>query len=146
VAVAGPGNLDFVRGLGAAEAIDHTREDFVGRGGRYAAVLDLVPNRSFPECRPLLDAGGVYVTTLPRGGPIAWALWTGLRSLVSSRPRCRILMLRPNGRDLNAVAERAAAGRLRPYIGESFPLADAWRAHERLESGHVRGKLILTVA
>jgi NADPH:quinone reductase-like Zn-dependent oxidoreductase len=144
-AVAGPRNLDFVRSLGAAEAVDHTREDFVRRGGRYDAVLDLVPNRSFPECRPILGPQGVYVTTLPGGGPIAWALWTSLICRLRAVPRCRMLMLRPNRRDLQAVAERAAAGTLRPHVEEVFPLADAAKAHERLESGHVRGKLVLTL-
>jgi NADPH:quinone reductase-like Zn-dependent oxidoreductase len=145
VAVAGPRNLDFVRSLGAAEAVDHTREDFVGRGGRYDAVLDLVPNRSFPECRPLLAPRGVYVTTLPGGGPIAWALWTRFLSLFRDVPRCRMLMLRPTRRDLKEVARYAAAGTLRPQVEETFPLAEAAKAHARSESGHVRGKLVLTV-
>jgi len=39
----------------------------------------------------------------------------------------------------------AAAGTLRPVIGQRFPLERAADAHERLEGGHVRGKLVLTV-
>jgi NADPH:quinone reductase-like Zn-dependent oxidoreductase len=30
-------------------------------------------------------------------------------------------------------------------VEETFPLAQAAKAHERLESGHVRGKLVLMV-
>jgi NADPH:quinone reductase-like Zn-dependent oxidoreductase len=145
VAVAGPRNLDFVRGLGAVEVVDHTSEDFVRRGGRYDAVLDLVPNRSFPECRPLLAPRGVYVTTMPRAGAIGWALWSGLLARFGDAPRCLILMLRPNSRDLREVARLAAAGTLRPHVSEVFPLAEAAKAHERLESGHVRGKLVLSM-
>ena len=145
VAVASARNLDFVRDLGAAEALDYAREDFVRRGGSYDAVLDLVPNRSFTECRPLLRPGGVYVTTMPRGGPIAWWLLTGALSVFPTTRRCRMLMLRPNERDLREVAELAVAGTLRPHVGETFPLREAAHAHARLESGHVRGKLVLTV-
>jgi len=54
-------------------------------------------------------------------------------------------MLRPNERDLREVAELAVAGTLRPHVGETFPLREAAHAHARLESGHVRGKLVLTV-
>jgi NADPH:quinone reductase-like Zn-dependent oxidoreductase len=146
VAVAGPANLEYVRGLGAVETIDHTREDFVQRGGRYAAVLDLAGTRSFPACRPLLEPRGVYVTTAPSGAALAWSAWTGLLARFSAAPRCRVLLLRTNGPDLRTLAAQAAAGRLRLHIEESFPLEEARRAHERLESRHVRGKLVLTVA
>jgi NADPH:quinone reductase-like Zn-dependent oxidoreductase len=145
VAVAGPDKLDLARELGTAEVVDHSREDFVRRGGRYDAVLDLVPNRSFPACRPLLLPRGAYVTTLPRAVSIAWAAWTALRAALRPGPRCRVLMLRPNPRDLRAVAERAAAGALRPHLGASFPLEETRRAHEWLEAGHARGKLVLTL-
>jgi NADPH:quinone reductase-like Zn-dependent oxidoreductase len=35
---------------------------------------------------------------------------------------------------------------VRVEIAEAMPLADVKRAHELSESGHVRGKLVLTVA
>jgi len=38
-----------------------------------------------------------------------------------------------------------AAGRLRPVIHESFPLGEAYRAHERMEAGDFMGKLVLDV-
>jgi NADPH:quinone reductase-like Zn-dependent oxidoreductase len=34
---------------------------------------------------------------------------------------------------------------LRPHVAETFPLADAARAHERGETGRTQGKLVLTV-
>jgi NADPH:quinone reductase-like Zn-dependent oxidoreductase len=36
-------------------------------------------------------------------------------------------------------------GKLRPHVEEVFPLERAAEAHERLEGGHVRGKLVLSV-
>lgn len=44
------------------------------------------------------------------------------------------------------VAELIEAGKLKPAVGRVFPLADAAAAHELLEAGHVRGKLVLDVA
>ena len=43
-----------------------------------------------------------------------------------------------------ALAE-AAAGRLRPVIGQEFPLAEAARAHAAIESRQTIGKTLLTV-
>ncbi|HWM99373.1 MAG TPA: zinc-binding dehydrogenase [Streptosporangiaceae bacterium] len=43
-----------------------------------------------------------------------------------------------------ALAE-AAAGRLRPVIGQEFELADAARAHAAIETRQTVGKTLLTV-
>ncbi|MEO0440823.1 MAG: zinc-binding dehydrogenase, partial [Pseudomonadota bacterium] len=37
------------------------------------------------------------------------------------------------------------AGRLKPVMDESFPLADAAKAHARMEAGDHIGKIILTI-
>jgi NADPH:quinone reductase-like Zn-dependent oxidoreductase len=36
-------------------------------------------------------------------------------------------------------------GTLKPHVEEVYPLERAAEAHERLEAGHVRGKLVLSV-
>ena len=41
------------------------------------------------------------------------------------------------------VLPLVAAGRIRPKMAQSLPLADAVRAHQLLESGKVFGKLVL---
>ena len=54
--------------------------------------------------------------------------------------------MRPSGYDLGEhVTPLVAEGRLRAYVEETFPLERAADAHERIEGGHVRGKLVLTV-
>lgn len=50
---------------------------------------------------------------------------------------------RPFGPQLADYARLAADGRLRVRVDRSFPLADAARAHELMESGHARGKVLL---
>jgi NADPH:quinone reductase-like Zn-dependent oxidoreductase len=47
---------------------------------------------------------------------------------------------------MEALAELAAEGALRPHVSETFPLAEAARAHETIETGHTLGKLVLTVS
>ncbi|MEV7388091.1 MULTISPECIES: NADP-dependent oxidoreductase [unclassified Streptomyces] len=47
------------------------------------------------------------------------------------------------GPQLTDYARRAAGGRLRVRVDQSFPLADAAKAHELSESGHARGKVLL---
>jgi NADPH:quinone reductase-like Zn-dependent oxidoreductase len=54
--------------------------------------------------------------------------------------------VRPSGYDLGEhITPLVAEGSLRPHVAETFPLERAAEAHERIEEGHVRGKLVLTV-
>jgi NADPH:quinone reductase-like Zn-dependent oxidoreductase len=47
---------------------------------------------------------------------------------------------------LQELARLAEAGDLRPQVGPTFPLADAAGAHALSETGHGRGRIVLTVA
>ena len=56
------------------------------------------------------------------------------------------IFVRPSGYDLGEhITPLVDEGSLRPHVQETFPLERAADAHELLEDGHVRGKLVLTV-
>jgi NADPH:quinone reductase-like Zn-dependent oxidoreductase len=55
------------------------------------------------------------------------------------------VLVRPGRAVLASLAALAEAGVLRPEIDEVIPLADAARAHERIETGSGQGKLVLSV-
>jgi len=46
---------------------------------------------------------------------------------------------------MTAIADLVSLGRLRPVIAGTFQLADAAKAHELGDRGHVAGKLVLTM-
>jgi NADPH:quinone reductase-like Zn-dependent oxidoreductase len=140
-AVASARNQDVLRELGADESLDYAKDDFARREAAFDVILDVVPNRSFPECRCALAPGGTYVTTLPGPGPFLWRALTAL-PLFGGR-RCRALMLRPKRGDLEELARLAEAGSLRPVVGEVFPLDAIREAHTRMQSGHARGKIVV---
>lgn len=53
--------------------------------------------------------------------------------------------MRPNSEQLARIAELVEAGEVRVEIAEVLALADVRQAHELSESGHTRGKIVLTV-
>ncbi len=57
-AVASARNQELLRELGADECLDYARQDFARREAAFDVILDVVPNRSFPECRRALATGG----------------------------------------------------------------------------------------
>lgn len=53
------------------------------------------------------------------------------------------ILVEPDGHALDLIAALAADGRLSAEVEESFPFAEAARAHARLEEGGATGKLVL---
>jgi NADPH:quinone reductase-like Zn-dependent oxidoreductase len=144
--VASTRSLDFVRELGAARVIDYTQEDFTKQDARYDAILDVVPNKSFAACRRRLASGGAYVTTVPGPGAIAWGLATRLGNLTGQARRCRYLIARPSGADLEELNGLIESDQLTPIVDRTYPLEQVRDAHRHSEEGHPRGKIVLTIA
>jgi NADPH:quinone reductase-like Zn-dependent oxidoreductase len=55
------------------------------------------------------------------------------------------IQVEPDYCALESLAALVDEGRLRIEIDETFPLAQASEAHQRLEYGRARGKIVLTV-
>ncbi|NED97663.1 NADP-dependent oxidoreductase [Phytoactinopolyspora alkaliphila] len=101
--------------------------------GGVDAVLDAVGTRE------VLDASVELVPDRNRIGTIAgqeFAGDLGIRSLGLERSAGRLAELVSLYDD----------GRLRVHVHATYPLEDAAAAHREVESGHVRGKIVLTVS
>jgi NADPH:quinone reductase-like Zn-dependent oxidoreductase len=127
----------FLTDLGVDEAIDYTSENVAERARDVDVVLDAVGGDAASGALRSVRDGGVVVTLSGTSvGP--------LRELAGDRVRVDGILVEPDRAGLEAIAELAAAGALRPHVSHTFPLADAARAHELGETGHTQGKLVLT--
>ncbi len=54
--------------------------------------------------------------------------------------------MKPNKQDLIFVKELLEAGKLKPVIDRSYPLAEVPEALRYLETGRARGKVVIMVA
>ena len=129
----------FLADLGADEAIDYTSENVAERAHEVDVVLDLVGGETGLDAFPALRAGGVFVS-IPSSTGLA-----ELQELASGRARVTGILVEPDRAGLEALAELVAAGALRPHVSQTFPLAEAGRAHELGETGRTQGKLVLTI-
>jgi 2-desacetyl-2-hydroxyethyl bacteriochlorophyllide A dehydrogenase len=136
VAITSTRNLEFVRSLGAHEAIDYTSDDVVAKAGDVDVLFDARGSASIAELWPTLRRGGAIVSIL--GGFSAEKVPEGIRGTN--------ILIRPDGAQLARVAELVAARRLVVHVEQVYSMADAPGAHEQSETGHVRGKLVLRIA
>ena len=138
---------DHVRALGADHVIDYTREDFTANTGRYDVIFDMVADHPLGRVRRALSPGGILVLSSGRGGRVLGPLGRMAAASVISpfvAQRLRTLAARRSGEDLAELARRIDSGDLRPVVDQVFPLERAADAVARLESGEVRGKVVIT--
>ncbi|HYN90226.1 MAG TPA: NAD(P)-dependent alcohol dehydrogenase [Ardenticatenaceae bacterium] len=141
-------NLDMIRSLGADHVIDYTREDFTRLGQRYDLILDVAANRSLLEYRRVLDANGILVLVgAPDGrwlGPVARPLGALVLSRFVSQKMLPFLAKQTKG-DLAALKELIEAGKITPVVDRIYPLSQTPDAIRYLETGHARGKVVITI-
>ena len=138
IASGSPGSHDFIRSLGA-EPVDY-HEDVpaqvraLNQDGGADAAFDLFGGEAQEQAFAALRQGGRLVS---------------IASPPDKREHCETgyIFVRPSGYDLGEhITPLVQEGGLRPHISGTFALADAAAAHEKLEKGHVRGKLVLTIS
>ena len=149
----GAGKAAQAKALGADVVVDTTAEDFAEvarREGGVDVILDMVGGDYFAKGLDALKTGGriVFIASLG-GGEVALPIG----KLMMKRATLTGSTLRPRSPDekarLAAAVEATVwpwveAGKLKPQIDATFPLAEAGKAHAHLEGGAHVGKVMLT--
>jgi NADPH:quinone reductase-like Zn-dependent oxidoreductase len=148
-AVCSTRNVDTARSLGADDVVDYTKTDFTRDGRRYDVLLDIAGNRSWSECKRVLneDAALVFVggpKTNRVVGPLGHCLKVAVASVPGSRD-AKLFLAKLTNEDLTFLAGLMEAGKMKPVIERQYELEEAPEALRYLGQGHARGKLVITV-
>jgi putative PIG3 family NAD(P)H quinone oxidoreductase len=147
----------FCESLGARRAIDYKTEDFVaeiakatdGRG--VNVVLDMVGGSYVARNLQVLAPAGRLVMIATQGGAKGeidvLRIMQQRLVITGSTLRPRSAQFKRSIRDqlLQRVWPLLTQGRIRPVVDSVFALAEAGKAHARMEGGEHKGKIILTV-
>jgi len=136
----GRDGIAFVRRLGADAAADGRREDLRAAAIAFApdgvdAILALAGGKPLTQ---LLDA-------VRRGGRVAFP--NGVEPAPRKRRGLSVQSYdaTPGVREFERLGRAIEDAQLKVPIAASYPLDQAARAHERLEKGHVLGKIVLRI-
>jgi zinc-binding alcohol dehydrogenase/oxidoreductase len=136
--------LERARELGADATVNHETEDVVAvvkevtEGGAHVIVDDVGEATWKRTLESARTEGRIVVcgaTTGPNPPAALHRVWWKQLSILGSS------MGTPE--DFQAVWDLIDAGKMRPVVDRTFPLADARAAHERLEAGGQLGKIVL---
>jgi NADPH:quinone reductase-like Zn-dependent oxidoreductase len=147
-AVTNGGSLELVRSLGADHAIDYTRQDFILSTTHYDLILDMSGNHSLSAYRRVMTPAGIYVlagdtSKDPWTGPLAGF---GKAFVVSKFVNQRLVpfMADTNPADLALLATMLQTGKVKPVIDRQYRLDQIAAAIRYQETGHARGKVVVT--
>jgi NADPH:quinone reductase-like Zn-dependent oxidoreductase len=134
-------NHAFLRELGADDVVDYTTVDFAATVRDVDIVLDPIAGEYSQRSLDTLVPGGLLIDV--RGtGPDR----TAVRAAAQERGlRFVEFGFTPSGADLALIAESVRRGDVRVAVEHIVPLDRVATAHELIESGHTRGKIVLTV-
>jgi NADPH:quinone reductase-like Zn-dependent oxidoreductase len=137
----GKDGVALVRRLGADAAVDGRQGDIAEAAREFApdgadAVLALSSGAALTQC---LDA------LKPRGGRVAYP--SGVEPAPRNRKGVKITAYDAVAgvREFQRLSRAVKGSNLRVVIADTFTLDDAAAAHERIEAGHVLGKVVFRV-
>ena len=147
-AVTGTKSVETVRSIGADHVIDYARDDFARGTQRYDLVLDIGGTRRLSAMRRVLSPTGRVVMVAPQPGqwigPVARIAGAVISNRLGRRP-ARAFLAQVNRDDLLALKELIEAGKVTPLIDRTYPFEQIPDAIRYVESGAVRGKVVITV-
>jgi NADPH:quinone reductase-like Zn-dependent oxidoreductase len=140
------GKLELARALGADEVIDRSQEDWskaaylLTEKRGVDAVVDNV-GTTFMQSLRTLRKGGRLLTVGNTGAP----KFEIDNRYIFSKHLSILGSTMGTYKDFAGVMAQVFAGRLKPVVDRSYPLAEARAAHERLEGGQQLGKIVLEI-
>jgi NADPH2:quinone reductase len=145
---------ELARANGATHVIVTSRENFVERvreltGGEGCDVVyDSIGKDTYPGSLECLRPRGLFVSFGNASGPVPPFELTLLRgSLFVARPSVMAYTATPKELQENAadLFSMIASGAINVSVNQTFPLREAARAHELLESRRTTGSTVFTI-
>lgn len=139
IGTASAGKHEFLRSIGADETVDYRETDFAEAVKDVDVVLDTIGGDTSLRSLRVLRPGGVVVSILPVGSDEFYeeADRLGVRAVR--------MLVDADRTGMEEIARLVESGKLRATIAQTFPLAEAARAHAEGETGRTTGKLVLVV-
>ncbi len=132
-------NHDFLAELEIDEIVDYRAGPLEEALEEVDLVIDLVGGEEAQRCLGVIGEGGLLISVPSR-------LPDGLAEAAASRHvEMTGILVEPDGSALDELAALVEDQLLQVAVADTFPLAQAARAHEVGERGGIVGKLILEV-
>lgn len=159
-ATASARNIALLEELGVDHPIDYTSQDWRQAAAGVDVIVDSLGDQALTDAVEVVRPGGVVISLMSglpeaakRYGPylgFGAVLTRMTRLIVGARLRRQVTLKpvarKPDGEALAQLMALVAQGKIKPLVEEVFDFEALPQAHERLEQGRTRGKLVLTLS
>lgn len=131
-------NINFVKSFGADHLIDYENLDFTKSETKFDIMFDAVAKSSFGKCKKILKEKSVFITTVP-------SLPVMLRQIINPLVNKKVfgILTKPLSKDLDYLTDLILQGKLKASIEKVYTIEEAANAHKHIETGRVKGKLVI---
>jgi NADPH:quinone reductase-like Zn-dependent oxidoreductase len=133
-------NIEFVSSLGAHCTYDYKKND-AAIDNQYDAIFDAAGRYKREYFSPQLGKSGIFVTTVPTGK----SLFSELMARLKISKINRLVFVHSSYKDLSQLAGWIDSGKLSPHIQKIYGENEIVEAHNQIQSGHSRGKILVSM-
>ena len=137
IATASSEHQPTLKQLGVDHAIDYTTTKFEDVVKDVDLVLNCVRADALARSYGVVKKGGTIVSITDEPDQTECAK----RGITCSR-----MGANPDAKVLEELTKLIEAGKMRPVVSQTLPLAEASKAHQQIETRHTLGKIVLKVA
>jgi NADPH:quinone reductase-like Zn-dependent oxidoreductase len=137
IATASTAHQDLLRQLGVDQPIDYTKTKFEDVVKDVDVVLNCVRADALSRSYGIVKKGGMIVSITDEPDQTECA---------KHDIRCSRVGAHPDANVLEELAKLIEAKKVTSIVSQTFPLAEADKAHQQIETHHTQGKIVLKVA
>ncbi len=129
---------EIIKESGADEFIDYKVKDFAEAIEPVDIVFDTIGGEVQHNSYKVIKPGGILVSIV--SPPVQ-------KEATNHSVKAGFVFLDPDGDQLAEIGKLIEEGKIKPFVGETFPLTQEGvrKAHELSESHHAKGKIIIQV-
>lgn len=140
ITTASASDAGFVKSLGADEVIDYKTQKFEEMVSDVDFILDTIGGENFVRSLKALKPEGVIVL-------ISTPNIEETNKVAEEQhvKNYKLMMMHSDGEDMEHIAAMLTDGSLKVHVDKSFPFDKIPEAHNQLENGKVRGKIVVLI-
>jgi NADPH2:quinone reductase len=142
-AVCGPSGIDVVKKMGVNNIIDYSKGDYTkNKEMKFDVIFDAIGANTFSRCKKILTENGVFVTNNFANSK------RHLLQMITTKfgkKKLKFGIAKGTSEVMNQLKEWVESGKVKPIVDSIYPLEKASLAHKRYETGHAKGRVVISI-
>ncbi|HEX8315232.1 MAG TPA: NADP-dependent oxidoreductase [Flavisolibacter sp.] len=132
-------NEAYLKEIGADHFIDYTSQKFEEAANDIDVVFDPIGSETAARSLEVLKQGGTLIS-------IVGGVKEHLSPIIEEKQvQAKNYLVHSSGTDMQELAQLLQQGILKPHISHQFSFEEMAKAHQQIESGKTRGKVVVNL-